>query len=75
MEDMSQRHVCLPGNAKKAWLLAWTQKTMVLVKLRWRRGDMVKNGQKLKRGLFSLIENLILEMSPIGMIQQTHKKI
>jgi len=45
-----------------------------LVDLEWRRGDMVKNGQKLKEGLFFLIKNLILEMSPIGMIQQTQKK-
>ena len=35
---------------------------------------MVKNGQKLKKGSFSLIKALTLEMSPIGMIQETRKK-
>ena len=45
-----------------------------LVKLQWRRGGVVKNGQKLKKGSFSLIKTLTLEMSPIGMKQETRKK-
>ena len=45
-----------------------------LVKLEWRRGGVVKNGQKLKKGSFSLIKTLTLEMSPIGMKQETRKK-
>ena len=35
---------------------------------------MVKKGQKLKKGSFFLIKTLTLEMSPIGMIQETRKK-
>ena len=34
----------------------------------------VKNGHKLKIER-SPIKNLIVEMAPIGMIQETHKKI
>ena len=45
-----------------------------LVKLEWRRGGVVKNGQKLKKGSFSLIKTLTREMSPIGMKQETRKK-
>ena len=45
-----------------------------LVKLQRRHRDMVKNGQKLKKCGFFLIKNLILEMAPIGMIQETRKK-
>ena len=45
-----------------------------LVKLQRRHRDMVKNGQKLKKGSFSPIKTLTLEMSPIGMIQETRKK-
>ena len=48
--------------------------TIFLVKLQRRRGDMVKNGQKLKKGSFSIIKTLTLEMSPIGMKQETRKK-
>ena len=47
------------------------EKTTCLVKLQRRRGDMVKNGQKLKKGSFFPIKTLTLEMSPIGMIQET----
>ena len=47
---------------------------MNLVKLQRRHRDMVKNGQKLKKGSFFLIKTLTLEMSPIGMIQETPKK-
>ena len=47
---------------------------MALVKLEWRRGGVVKNGQKLKKGSLLLIKTLTLEMSPIGMIQETRKK-
>ena len=35
---------------------------------------MVKNGQKLKKGTFSLIKTLTREMSPNDMIQETRKK-
>ena len=45
-----------------------------LVKLEWRRGGVVKNGQKLKKGSFSPIKTLTREMSPIGMKQETRKK-
>ena len=48
---------------------------MLLVKLEWRRGGVVKNGQKLKKGSFSPIKTLTREMSPIGMKQETRKKI
>ena len=34
----------------------------------------VKNGQKLKKGSFFPIKNLVVEMAPIGMIQETRKK-
>ena len=34
----------------------------------------VKNGQKLKKKLFFPIKNMVVEMSPIGMIQETQKK-
>ena len=44
-----------------------------LVKLQRRHRDMVKNGQKLKKGSFFLIKTLTVEMSPIGMIQETRK--
>jgi hypothetical protein len=47
---------------------------MILVKLEWRRGGVVKNGQKLKKALFFLIKTLTLEISPIGIIQETQKK-
>ena len=49
-------------------------KCLYLVKLQRRHRDMVKNGQKLKKGSFFLIKTLTLEMSPIGMIQETRKK-
>ena len=45
-----------------------------LVKLQRRHRDMVKNGQKLKKGSFFFIKTLTLEMSPIGMIQEARKK-
>ena len=48
-----------------------TYVVIILVKLQRRRGGMVKNGQKLQKGRFSL-KSLIVEMAPIGMIQWTH---
>ena len=45
-----------------------------LVKLEWRRGGVVKNGQKLKKGSFFLIKTLTREMSPNGLMHETRKK-
>ena len=45
-----------------------------LVKLQRRHRDMVKNGQKLKKGSFFLIKTLTLEMAPNDMLQETQKK-
>ena len=47
---------------------------MILVKLQRRHRDMVKNGQKLKKGSFLLKKTLTLEMAPNDMIQETRKK-
>ena len=50
------------------------QEPIRLVKIQRRHGEMVKNGQKLKKGSSFIIKTLTLEMSPIGMIQETRKK-
>ena len=45
-----------------------------LVKLQRRHRDMVKKGQKLKKGSFFPIKTLTLEMAPNDMLQETRKK-
>ena len=55
----------------------WIQKRhghIILVKLQRRHRDMVKNGQKLKKGSFFPIKTLTLEMAPNDMLQENQKK-
>ena len=51
-----------------------TGQVICLVKLQRRHRDMVKKGQKLKKGSFFLIKTLTLEMAPNDMLQETRKK-